>query len=58
MAERCVYLVRHGVAEDYADSGRDFDRALTDEGRQKNRRSEIVIVPSAEEMLDLKAIAN
>ena len=30
----------------------------TPEGRQKNRRSEIVIVPSAEEMLDLKAIAN
>jgi chemotaxis protein MotB len=29
----------------------------TPEGRQKNRRSEIVIVPSAEEMLDLKAIA-
>jgi len=27
------------------------------EGRQKNRRCEIIVVPSAEEMLDLKAIA-
>lgn len=30
----------------------------TDEGRQKNRRSEIIVVPSVEEMLDLKSIAN
>ncbi|MCA9624927.1 MAG: OmpA family protein, partial [Myxococcales bacterium] len=30
----------------------------TDEGRQKNRRCELVVVPSAEEVLDLKAIAN
>jgi chemotaxis protein MotB len=29
----------------------------TDEGRQKNRRCEIIVVPSVEEMLDLKAIA-
>ena len=29
----------------------------TEEGKQKNRRCEIVVVPSAEEMLDLKAIA-
>ena len=29
----------------------------TDVGRQKNRRCEIVVVPSAEEMLDLQAIA-
>ncbi|MBK6518990.1 MAG: OmpA family protein [Polyangiaceae bacterium] len=28
-----------------------------DEGRQKNRRSEIIVVPSVEEMLDLKTIA-
>ena len=28
-----------------------------DAGRQKNRRCELVVVPSAEEMLDLKAIA-
>lgn len=30
----------------------------TDVGRQKNRRSEIIVVPSVEEMLDLKSIAN
>jgi chemotaxis protein MotB len=29
----------------------------TEDGKQKNRRCEIVVVPSAEEMLDLKAIA-
>lgn len=29
----------------------------TDEGRQKNRRCELIVVPSVEEMLDLKAIA-
>jgi len=28
----------------------------TDEGRQKNRRCDIIVVPSVEEMLDLKAI--
>lgn len=30
----------------------------TPEGRQRNRRCEIIVVPSAEEMLDLNAIAN
>jgi len=29
----------------------------SDDGRQQNRRCELVVVPSAEEMLDLKAIA-
>ncbi|WP_338092430.1 OmpA/MotB family protein [Sorangium cellulosum] len=29
----------------------------TDEGRQKNRRCDLIVVPSVEEMLDLKAIA-
>jgi chemotaxis protein MotB len=29
----------------------------SDEGRQKNRRCDIIVVPSVEEMLDLKAIA-
>ena len=29
----------------------------TDEGRQKNRRCDLVVVPSVEEMLDLKSIA-
>lgn len=28
----------------------------TDEGRQKNRRCDVIVVPSVEEMLDLKAI--
>jgi chemotaxis protein MotB len=30
----------------------------TDEGRQKNRRCDVIVVPSVEEMLDLKAITN
>jgi len=30
----------------------------TDEGRQKNRRCDVIVVPSVEEMLDLKSIAN
>jgi chemotaxis protein MotB len=29
----------------------------TDDGRQKNRRCDLIVVPSVEEMLDLKAIA-
>jgi phosphohistidine phosphatase len=33
-----IYLLRHGIAEDRAPSGRDEDRRLTDEGRQKLRR--------------------
>jgi phosphohistidine phosphatase len=33
-----LYLLRHGIAEDRAPSGRDADRALTEEGRQKLRR--------------------
>ena len=28
----------------------------TDDGRQKNRRCELIVSPSVEEMLDLKAI--
>jgi phosphohistidine phosphatase len=32
-----VYLLRHGIAEDDSPSGRDSDRRLTDEGRQKLR---------------------
>jgi chemotaxis protein MotB len=28
----------------------------TDEGRQKNRRCELIVSPAVEEMLDLKAI--
>lgn len=30
----------------------------TDDGRQKNRRCDVIVVPSVEEMLDLKTIAN
>ena len=33
-----LYLFRHGIAEASARSGRDADRALTDEGREKVRR--------------------
>lgn len=30
-----IYILRHGIAEDQADSGRDEDRALTSEGKKK-----------------------
>ncbi len=33
-----IYLLRHGIAEDRSKSGRDADRRLTDEGREKLRR--------------------
>jgi len=33
-----LYLLRHGIAEDQSPSGRDADRRLTDEGRDKLRR--------------------
>jgi len=33
-----LYLLRHGIAEDRAPNGRDADRRLTDEGRDKLRR--------------------
>jgi len=33
-----LYLLRHGIAEDKSASGRDADRALTDEGRHKLHR--------------------
>jgi phosphohistidine phosphatase len=32
-----VYIMRHGPAEDRAESGRDFDRALTASGRDRVR---------------------
>jgi phosphohistidine phosphatase len=32
-----LYLVRHGPAENQSRTGRDFDRALTEEGRQRVR---------------------
>jgi phosphohistidine phosphatase len=33
-----IYLLRHGIAEDRAASGRDADRRLTEEGRDKLRK--------------------
>ena len=33
-----LYLLRHGIAEDRAPSGRDADRRLTEEGRDRLRR--------------------
>jgi len=33
-----IYLLRHGIAEDSAPTGRDADRRLTDEGRAKLHR--------------------
>ncbi|HEV2201802.1 MAG TPA: phosphohistidine phosphatase SixA [Bryobacteraceae bacterium] len=30
-----IYLLRHGIAEERSSSGRDADRRLTDEGREK-----------------------
>lgn len=33
-----IYLLRHGIAEERSASGRDADRQLTDEGRQKLRK--------------------
>ena len=41
MAQRRIYLVRHGVAEDDSDSGRDFDRHLTPEGQEKMARAAV-----------------
>jgi phosphohistidine phosphatase len=32
-----LYVMRHGPAEDYAESGRDEDRALTSSGRDRTR---------------------
>lgn len=39
MPERRILLVRHAIAEDFASSGRDFDRALTEEGRRRMTRA-------------------
>ncbi len=39
MPQRHIYLVRHGVAEDFSSSGRDFDRRLTAEGHDKMARA-------------------
>ncbi|HVO96587.1 MAG TPA: phosphohistidine phosphatase SixA [Bryobacteraceae bacterium] len=33
-----LYLLRHGIAEDHSATGRDADRSLTEEGREKLKR--------------------
>lgn len=33
-----LYLLRHGIAEDHAPSGRDADRRLTEDGKKKLRK--------------------
>lgn len=33
-----LYFLRHGIAEEHSDTGRDADRRLTEEGREKLRR--------------------
>ncbi len=60
-----LYLIdpKHGALPDKRWSASGFadtdpiESNDTPEGKQKNRRCELVVVPSAEEMLDLKAIA-
>ena len=59
-----IYLVENGgmprdkwSAAGFADTDPVADNA-TDEGRQKNRRCDLIVVPSVEEMLDLKSLAN
>jgi len=48
--------VRKWSAAGFADTDPIVSNA-SEAGRQRNRRCEIIVVPSAEEMLDLRAIA-
>jgi chemotaxis protein MotB len=45
----------HWSAGGFADTDPVADNGA-DDGRQKNRRCELIVLPSVEEMLDLKAI--
>lgn len=47
--------IQHWSAAGFADTDPVADNA-SDDGRQKNRRCELIVLPSVEEMLDLKAI--
>ena len=47
--------VEHWSAAGFADSDPVADNSTPD-GRQKNRRCELIVLPSVEEMLDLKTI--
>ena len=49
--------VQHWSAGGFADTD-PIASNDTDEGRQKNRRCELIVMPNVEEMLDLKAITN
>jgi len=46
---------QHWSAAGFADTDPVADNT-SDDGRQKNRRCELIVLPSVEEMLDLKAI--
>jgi chemotaxis protein MotB len=49
--------IQHWSAAGFADTDPVAENA-SDDGRQKNRRCELIVLPSVEEMLDLKAITN
>jgi phosphohistidine phosphatase len=46
-----LYVMRHGTAEDHAESGQDFDRALTAQGREQVRHVGKALVDAGEEPL-------
>jgi phosphohistidine phosphatase len=48
-----LYVMRHGPAEDHADSGMDGDRALTANGRDRVRAVAALLVDLNEEPLSI-----